>query len=92
MESAWNLEEVRKRYESVIDEFRPLRPSDDAGTFRAWTLFLQACARAVAIDPGLPRELLPPHWIADVMAEFVRECYQRWQEPATRWWVEHATR
>jgi hypothetical protein len=47
MASAWNLEEVRKRWETVIDEFRRLRPADDVAKFRTWTLLLQWRTRAL---------------------------------------------
>jgi phenylacetic acid degradation operon negative regulatory protein len=86
--SAWNLDEVRKRWEAVIDEFRRRRPVDELARFRAWTLLLQWRTWASAIDPWLPRELLPEHWVGEVANEFVRERYQHWQGAAASWWVE----
>jgi phenylacetic acid degradation operon negative regulatory protein len=87
--TAWNLDEVQARFESVLDEFRRKTPRDEAKVFAAWTMLLQRSGWALAIDPGLPRDLLPEDWVGREVTELVRDRYQRWEKTAARWWADH---
>lgn len=66
--SWWNFEELTELYADFIARFRPIL---DAATeaaftprdaFRAYIPILTQWRRLPYLDPGLPRELLPPEW------------------------------
>jgi phenylacetic acid degradation operon negative regulatory protein len=64
----WDLDRLAAEYEQFIRGYRPLakRIGSQAPTgqdaFREYVSMLVAWQRLPYLDPGLPLELLPPHW------------------------------
>jgi phenylacetic acid degradation operon negative regulatory protein len=64
----WDLDRLAAEYEQFIRGYRPLakRIGSQAVTgqdaFREYVSMLVAWQRLPYLDPGLPLELLPPHW------------------------------
>src|SRR5215469_1951364 len=82
--AAWDLPAIEAEYEQFIAEFRaPAVPSDvllrQLELVRAWRRF-------PALDPALPRELLPPRWSGNKAADLFSERHARWADDARREW------
>jgi phenylacetic acid degradation operon negative regulatory protein len=82
--SAWDLPEIEAEYEQFVDEFgAPGAPAD--ALLRQLEL-VHAWRRFPALDPSLPRELLPPRWTGIRAAELFADRHERWQPAARREW------
>ena len=57
--TAWDLAAIEQEYEQFIDEFRGRAPGD---VLARQVELVHAWRRFPAIDPALPRELLPARW------------------------------
>ncbi len=82
--AAWDLPEVEAEYEEFIEEFR--FPSQPADVLLRQLELVHAWRRFPALDPALPRELLPPRWSGTTAAELFADRHQRWQDDARREW------
>jgi phenylacetic acid degradation operon negative regulatory protein len=82
--AAWDLPEVEAEYELFVNEFRGSVVPRDV-LLRQLEL-VHAWRRFPALDPALPRELLPPRWTGTRAAELFSDRHQRWQEDARREW------
>jgi phenylacetic acid degradation operon negative regulatory protein len=64
--SAWNLPDLADRYGRYASAFGPAAEHvddlDDRAAFVIRTLAMDSYRRFPFLDPGLPRELLPPEW------------------------------
>jgi phenylacetic acid degradation operon negative regulatory protein len=80
---AWDIEALGAGYESFLDEFSSPRPADSLvrliELYSAWT-------RLVAMDPELPRELLPKRWHGTSAASLFLKQHARWEPGATTEW------
>jgi phenylacetic acid degradation operon negative regulatory protein len=82
--SAWDLPEIEAEYEQFVDEFRaPAVPGD---VLLRQLELVHAWRRFPALDPSLPRELLPPRWTGIRAAELFADRHQRWSPDARREW------
>jgi phenylacetic acid degradation operon negative regulatory protein len=82
--AAWDLPEIEAEYEQFVAEFRaPAVPPDML--LRQLEL-VHAWRRFPALDPALPRELLPPRWTGAKAAELFSDRHERWQAGARREW------
>jgi phenylacetic acid degradation operon negative regulatory protein len=82
--AAWDLPEVEAEYEQFIAEFgAPDLPSD---VLLRQLELVHAWRRFPALDPELPRELLPPRWSGTRAAELFTDLHERWQDDARREW------
>jgi phenylacetic acid degradation operon negative regulatory protein len=90
--AAWDLAELAARYESFIAEFADLAPGAADALLRAQTRLVHEWRRFPFLDPQLPRELLPAHWIGTRAADLFADRHARWREPAGRRWAELAAR
>ena len=82
--AAWDLPEVEAEYEQFVSEFRgPGVPRD---VLLRQLELVHAWRRFPALDPALPRELLPPRWTGTKAAELFSDRHQRWLEDARREW------
>ena len=82
--AAWDLSEVEAAYERFIAGFRaPAVPPD---VLLRQLELVHAWRRFPALDPALPRELLPPHWVGLKAAELFADRHQRWMDDACREW------
>ncbi|MGH3261878.1 MAG: PaaX family transcriptional regulator [Trebonia sp.] len=83
--SAWDLPEIEAEYEQFFTEFRgPGVPPD---VLLRQLELVHAWRRFPALDPALPRELLPPRWTGTRAAELFFERHGRWQDDARREWL-----
>jgi phenylacetic acid degradation operon negative regulatory protein len=88
--AAWDLGEVAARYEHFIDQFSTLRPATTDDILRAQTTLVHEWRRFPFLDPQLPAELLPPHWIGSRATNLFTTLHSRWRPQAQRRWLEIA--
>jgi phenylacetic acid degradation operon negative regulatory protein len=82
--AAWDLPQIEAEYEQFVAEFRaPEVPGD---VLLRQLELVHAWRRFPALDPSLPRELLPPRWTGIRAAELFADRHQRWQPDAHREW------
>jgi phenylacetic acid degradation operon negative regulatory protein len=81
--AAWDLDAVDRQYERFIAEFSGAEPGDvlarQAELVHAWRRF-------PAIDPALPRELLPAGWRGHEAARLFERLHARWSAAAQAEW------
>jgi phenylacetic acid degradation operon negative regulatory protein len=81
--AAWDLDAIERQYERFIAEFSGAEPGDvlarQVGLVHAWRRF-------PAIDPALPRELLPAGWRGLEAARLFACLYERWSAGAQAEW------
>jgi phenylacetic acid degradation operon negative regulatory protein len=82
--AAWNLPEIEAQYERFVADFRP--PGVPADVLLRQLELVHAWRRFPALDPALPRELLPARWSGTRAAELFGDRHQRWLEDARRDW------
>lgn len=82
--AAWDLPEIEAEYERFVAEFRA--PGVPADVLLRQLELVHAWRRFPALDPSLPRELLPPRWTGIRAAELFADRHQRWRPDATREW------
>ncbi len=79
--AAWDLRELRARYEEFIEQYTPLLDRVRAGQVRgaealvARTAVMDAWRRFPSLDPDLPLELLPERWPRRDAREVFAEVY-----------------
>lgn len=88
--AAWDLDAVEERYEDFLDLVGRRRPRTDRQALVAQVRLVQEWRRFPLLDPGLPRELLPPRWSGKRAAEAFRERHAGWAPRAQRAWAELA--
>lgn len=81
--TAWDLAAVEEQYEQFIEEFRAHAPED---VLARQVELVHAWRRFPAIDPALPRELLPARWSGLTAAQLFADRHQRWSAGAQREW------
>jgi phenylacetic acid degradation operon negative regulatory protein len=82
--AAWDLPEIEAEYERFLAEFRaPAVPGD---VLLRQLEMVHAWRRFPALDPSLPRELLPARWSGIKAAELFADRHERWLEDARREW------
>ena len=81
--TAWDLAAVEEQYEQFIEEFRSGAPED---VLARQIELVHAWRRFPAIDPALPRELLPARWSGLTAARLFADRHQRWSPDAQREW------
>jgi phenylacetic acid degradation operon negative regulatory protein len=86
--TAWDLTAIEEQYEQFLDEFGdPARshPLDWHPLIRQIEL-VHAWRRFPAVDPALPRELLPSRWSGLAAARLFAERHQQWSAEARQEW------
>ncbi|MCW2533820.1 MAG: paaX [Blastococcus sp.] len=86
--AAWDLDEVERRYEAFLELVSRRRPRTDRQALVAQIRLVQEWRRFPLLDPGLPRELLPPRWTGNRAAEVFRERHAGWAPRAQQAWSE----
>jgi phenylacetic acid degradation operon negative regulatory protein len=86
--AAWELDEVEARYEAFLDLVSRRRPRTDRQALIAQVRLVQEWRRFPLLDPGLPRELLPPRWTGNRAAEVFRERHASWAPRAQQAWAD----
>jgi phenylacetic acid degradation operon negative regulatory protein len=82
--SAWDLPAIEAEYEQFIAEFHAPQAPDDV--LRRQLELVHAWRRFPALDPSLPRELLPPRWPGIAAAELFADRHERWLPAARHEW------
>ncbi len=82
--AAWDLPEIEAEYERFVAEFRA--PGVPADVLLRQLEMVHAWRRFPALDPSLPRELLPSRWPGIRAAELFADRHERWQPDARREW------
>jgi phenylacetic acid degradation operon negative regulatory protein len=80
---AWDLGAIEEQYEVFLEEFRAAAPPD---VLARQVELVQAWRRFPAIDPVLPRELLPARWSGVKAARLFADRHQRWSAEAEQEW------
>ena len=81
--AAWDLAAVEDQYEQFIEEFRDPAPGD---VLARQVELVHAWRRFPAVDPALPRELLPARWSGLEAARLFAGRHQRWSGDARLEW------
>ncbi|HLK79252.1 MAG TPA: PaaX family transcriptional regulator C-terminal domain-containing protein [Streptosporangiaceae bacterium] len=81
--SAWDLDAIEDRYQEFIEEFRVIAPAD---VLARQVEIVHAWRRFPAIDPLLPRELLPARWSGLRAARLFADRHERWSGEAKQEW------
>ena len=82
--AAWDLDHLEAEYAQFAAEFRGSAAPADV-LLRQLEL-VHAWRRFPALDPALPRELLPARWTGTRAAELFGDRHQRWLGEARREW------
>ena len=85
----WNLDDIDRRYESFVQQFRPVfravqksRQPDRRLAFQIRTLLIQEYRRILLRDPLLPAEMQPPGWHGTAAYQICRNLYRLVYGPA----------
>jgi phenylacetic acid degradation operon negative regulatory protein len=81
--AAWDLSAIEEQYKQFIEEFRATATADPLAR---QVELVHAWRRFPAIDPGLPRELLPAPWSGLKAARLFADRRLRWSGDALREW------
>jgi phenylacetic acid degradation operon negative regulatory protein len=81
---AWDLGAIEEQYEAFLEEFRAAAPAD---VLARQIELVHAWRRFPALDPALPRELLPARWSGLKAARLFADRHQRWSAAAKREWT-----
>lgn len=87
MEQAWHLGDLADAYEEFVREFAGLRPEPGDQALLAQIRLVHAWRRFPRLDPQLPLELLPPHWIGVRAANVFKDLHLAWHDAAQRRWA-----
>ena len=90
--SAWDLDDIERGYEEFLDLVGRRRPRSDRQALVAQVRLVQEWRRFPLLDPGLPRELLPPRWSGNRAAEVFRERHAAWAPRAGAAWAQLSRR
>jgi phenylacetic acid degradation operon negative regulatory protein len=86
--TAWDLDAIEARYEDFLELAASRRPRTDRQALVAQVRLVQEWRRFPLLDPGLPKELLPPRWSGSRAAEVFRERHAAWAPRAQAAWAE----
>jgi phenylacetic acid degradation operon negative regulatory protein len=86
--SAWDLDAIETRYEDFLELVGRRRPRNDRQALVAQVRLVQEWRRFPLLDPGFPRELLPPRWSGNRAAQVFRERHATWAPRAQAAWAE----
>jgi phenylacetic acid degradation operon negative regulatory protein len=81
--AAWDLAAIEREYERFLAEFGGPGPGD---VLAGQVALVHAWRRFPAIDPALPRDLLPARWSGFDAARRFADLHRRWSAEAQREW------
>ena len=87
VEQAWHLGDLAAAYEDFLGEFAGMRPGTGEQVLYAQIRLVDHWRRFPQLDPQLPVDLLPPHWIGVRAANVFKDLHQTWHGPAQRHWA-----
>jgi phenylacetic acid degradation operon negative regulatory protein len=80
--TAWDLDSLRRRYDSFVREFSRLRPKTSEQKFSGWIRLYSDWRHFPQFDPELPESLLPRQWPRGRARELFLACDTQWSAPA----------
>lgn len=86
VQRAWDMSALAAHYLELESRFAALRPRSAETHFEAHVQLVNAIQRLPAVDPGLPRALLPDGWVGTRVTARLNELRKRWREPAHAHW------
>jgi len=81
--AAWDLSAIEEQYQQFIGEFSDAAPAD---VLARQVELVHAWRRFPAVDPVLPRELLPTRWSGLHAARLFADRHERWSGEARHEW------
>ncbi|HEY8620580.1 MAG TPA: PaaX family transcriptional regulator C-terminal domain-containing protein [Dermatophilaceae bacterium] len=84
--TAWDLEDVEKRYLAFIDHFGDATATTDQDAFVNQVRLVQQWRRFPFLDPDLPSELLDHDWPGPRAATTFHDLHARWHRRAQAQW------
>jgi phenylacetic acid degradation operon negative regulatory protein len=84
--TAWDLGRVQSEYEEFIRSQSRLAPRSPEACFVAVTKLVHEWRKFPALDPRLPRQLLPADWPGAQAAEMFGRLRALWSPSARDWW------
>jgi phenylacetic acid degradation operon negative regulatory protein len=81
--AAWDLSAIEEQYQQFIGEFSDAAPAD---VLARQVELVHAWRRFPAVDPVLPRDLLPARWSGLHAARLFADRHQRWSGEARQEW------
>jgi phenylacetic acid degradation operon negative regulatory protein len=86
--AAWDLDAIERQYERFIGEFGGPEPGgpEPGGALARHVELVHAWRRFPAVDPALPRELLPEGWRGLEAARLFTDLHERWSAAAQAEW------
>jgi phenylacetic acid degradation operon negative regulatory protein len=90
VEQAWHLGDLAAGYEDFVARFAGMRPETGDQTLLAQVRLVHEWRGFPRLDPQLPRELLPAHWIGMRAANVFADLHAAWHDAAPRRWAELA--
>jgi phenylacetic acid degradation operon negative regulatory protein len=86
VDQAWNLRDLAETYRAFLAEFAGARPAPGEETLLTQVRLVHEWRRFPFLDPQLPADLLPPHWIGTRAGIVFRELHTSWHEEAQKAW------
>ena len=83
VDAAWDLAAIDREYERFIGEFSGRERRD---ALARQVELVHAWRRFPAVDPALPRDLLPPRWSGLSAARLFGDLHRRWSDEARAEW------
>lgn len=90
VEQAWHLGELAEAYEEFLGRFAGQRPHSADEVLFTQIRLVDEWRRFPRLDPQLPLDLLPPHWIGLRAASVFDDLHRRWHAAAQARWTELA--
>ena len=90
VEQAWHLGELASAYEAFLQQFAGLRPQSADEVLFAQVRLVDEWRRFPRLDPQLPLDLLPPHWIGLRAANVFDDLHREWHDAAQARWAQLA--
>lgn len=87
VEQAWHLAGLAAGYEAFIQQFAGLRPGAGDEALFAQIQLVHEWRKFPRLDPQLPVELLPPHWIGIRAVNVFKDQHQAWHSAAQEQWA-----
>ncbi|HTU05269.1 MAG TPA: PaaX family transcriptional regulator C-terminal domain-containing protein, partial [Trebonia sp.] len=86
VEAAWDLPALDAAYDEFIAEFDGSAPREPGDVLTRQLELVHAWRRFPALDPSLPRELLPDQWSGTAAARLFAERHGQWLAGSRREW------
>jgi phenylacetic acid degradation operon negative regulatory protein len=80
--TAWDLDSLRQRYDSFLQEFTKQRPKTPEQRFASWIRMYSDWRHFPRFDPELPESLLPKKWPRRRARELFLTCDEQWSASA----------